>query len=95
MKKKPKSWLRVEWTHTHKDEPYLVYSEIDPDRFEVRKVEYFVGGVVGIASRSVEIGSTQLGSVPVPETSKINEDAQFKAEEISEEDFNAIWDVYV
>ena len=89
------SWLKVEWTHALKDEPYLIYAEINPDRFEVRKVEYFVGGAVGLASRSFERGSTRLGSVPLPEASKINEDAQFKAEEISEEDFNAIWDVYV
>lgn len=95
MKKDTTSWLKVEWTHTHNDEPYRIYSEIDSDRFEVRKVECFLGGAVGLASRSVERGSTRLGSTPIPDVSEINADAQFNAVEISEEAFNAIWDVYV
>ncbi len=95
LKKGATSWLKVKWTHTSQDEPILIYSEIDGDRFETRKVEYFIGGAVGLASRRLEKGSTQLGSVPVPEIAKINEDSEFEAEEISEDEFNSIWDVYV
>ncbi|MDJ0908529.1 MAG: hypothetical protein QNI99_05025 [Woeseiaceae bacterium] len=95
MKKGKTSWLKVKWTHTSTDEPILIYHEINPDRFEVRKVEYFVGGAVGLASRTLERGSTQLASIPIPELAEINEDPQFYAEEISGEEFNSIWDVYV
>ena len=95
LKKGATSWLKVKWTHTSQDEPILIYSEINGDRFETRKVEYFVGGAVGLASRKFEKGPTQLGSVPLPEIAKINEDSEFESEEISEDEFNSIWDVYV
>ena len=95
MKKGNTSWLKVTWIHTSRDQPVLINSEMNPDRFEVRKVEYFVGGAVGLASRKFEKGSTQLGTVPVPEIAKIKEDSEFEAEEISEAEFNSIRDVYV
>ena len=95
VKKDRKSWLKVKWTHTFKDEPILIYSELGTDRSEIRKIEYFVGGAYGLASRDIEKGSTRLSTEPLPEVSKINEDPQFDAEVISEEEFNSVWDVYV
>ena len=85
----------MKWTHTSQDDPILIYSEINSDRLETRKVEYFVGGAVGLASRKFEKGRTKLGSEPTPAVAKINEDSQFEAEEISDDEFNSIWDVYV
>ena len=85
----------MKWTHTSQDDPILIYSEINSDRLETRKVEYFVGGAVGLASRKFEKGGTKLGSEPIPAVAKIKEDSQFEAEEISDDEFNSIWDVYV
>ncbi len=95
MAKHKKSWLKVKWTHAFKDEPILIYSEIRGDGSETRKIEYFAGGAVGLASKDIEIGPTRLSSEPLPEMSRINEDPQFEAEFISEEEFDALWDVYV
>jgi len=41
-------YLKVSWLH-HEDEPVYLYSEIDPQRFESRKIEIYPDGSFGIA----------------------------------------------
>jgi hypothetical protein len=36
--------VRVGWKHQHPDDPVILYSELDGNRFEVRKVEVFRNG---------------------------------------------------
>lgn len=86
--------MKVKWIHTFSDEPILIYSELTSERYEARKVEYFVGGKYALASNELEQGDTSLSVSPVPEIAEINRDPQFQAEEITEGEFNAIWDVY-
>ena len=38
-------YVLVEWDHDLDDEPYLVYSELDEDRLETRKIEFFRNGI--------------------------------------------------
>lgn len=42
--------LKVRWIHTHVDEPVLLMSELNSDRYEVRKVEVYADGRMGFAS---------------------------------------------
>jgi len=70
-------------------------SELNERREEIRKIEYFKDGRVGIASKSEESGSTRLGLDSVPSVAEINSDPQFSAEEITEAEFCSQWDVYV
>jgi hypothetical protein len=35
------SYLKVKWNRSFPDEPMLLYSELDRERWEVRKVEFF------------------------------------------------------
>jgi hypothetical protein len=34
------SYLKVKWNRSFPDEPMLLYSELDRERWEVRKVEF-------------------------------------------------------
>ncbi len=44
-------YIKVKWLHSHPDEPVLLYSELDKDRWETRKVEVFADGRIGFAKR--------------------------------------------
>jgi uncharacterized protein DUF6881 len=57
-------YLRVGWKHQHADEPTILYSELDEDRWEVRKVEVFRNGRRGYASADGSSSGTKLGEVP-------------------------------
>lgn len=38
-------YILVEWDHDLDDEPYLIYSELDENRREIRKIEFFRNGI--------------------------------------------------
>jgi hypothetical protein len=42
-------YIKVKWSHSFPDEPILLYSELDRERCEIRKVEAFPGGRMGYA----------------------------------------------
>jgi hypothetical protein len=85
-------YLRVQWLHFHPDEPVEIYSEINEDGWEVRKLEVFPDGSLGFASPTEGMGSTMLSVEPVPSLPEIASDAQFKPIEISREDFEQVWE---
>ncbi|MDU9049731.1 MAG: hypothetical protein Q3M30_12860 [Candidatus Electrothrix sp. Rat3] len=84
-------YLRVKWQHHHPDEPIVIYSEINQDRWEVRKVEVFQDGTSTYASPLYHTGDTWLAESQLPEMEEINTDSQFKAECIARHDFERIW----
>jgi hypothetical protein len=83
--------IKIEWKHDYPDDPILLYSEIDDDSWEVRKVEVFRDGQMGYADREVSTESTGLGDVPVPSVESIASDPQFVPSLITEEEFDRIW----
>jgi hypothetical protein len=85
------NYLKVLWVHPTNNDPVLLFSELDFDRWEVRKVEVFSDGSFGLANRQVQIGSTVLGEVPIPEISEILLDKEFIPSSISEFEFEDIW----
>ena len=84
-------YVRVGWRHQHPDEPVILYSELDDNRIEVRKVEVFRDGRCGYASAERASGGTKLGIVAVPELSEIAADPQFEPVEITRDEFEAVW----
>jgi len=84
-------YIRVRWRHNNPEDPIWLISELDDERWEIRKVEIFPNGSKGYADREIEFGGTWLGQVPVPPLSEISEDPEFLPEEISREEFEAIW----
>ncbi|MEM7533214.1 MAG: hypothetical protein AAF639_13620 [Chloroflexota bacterium] len=84
-------YLKIKWDHAHSDEPIEIYSEISPDRWEIRKVELFPDGSTSYASPLYHTGSTWLAEIPIPELDEINRDSQFEGTLIDRHRFERIW----
>jgi|SRR5215470_1082504 len=84
-------YFKVRWIHQHSDEPVWLYSELDEDAWEIRKVEVFADGSQGFASPSECKGPTALGIVPVPPLEVIVKDPEFEGTEITKEEFEELW----
>jgi hypothetical protein len=85
------SYLNVEWTHSFSDKPLLLYSELDRERWELRKVEIFPDGTMGYAGPGVAVRGTELGQRPVPSFEQIAADPQFEPTVITGPEFQAVW----
>ena len=84
-------YIKVKWKHSHRDEPVLLYSELDRERWEVRKVEIFPDGRMGYAGPGIAVGGSGLGLVPVPSLEQIAESPEFEPETISKAEFDKVW----
>lgn len=85
-------YILLKWFHNLNNEPYLIYSEIDNQRYEVRKVEVYKDGTIHKHDEQLTDSLTALGDVAFPENlDEINQDKQFYAEYISREEFESIW----
>ncbi|WP_345857169.1 DUF6881 domain-containing protein [Shewanella algae] len=88
-------YIDVEWKHDFKDEPTRLVSEIGPDDYETRKLEFFPDGSVGFAFESTESLNTRLGVDVVPPLEEINSLEEFKGKAISKKQFELLWQEYV
>jgi hypothetical protein len=84
-------YMRCEWIHAFPNEPVLMYSELDDDRWEIRKVEIFADGTTGYASESEERGGSGLGTVQVPSLEEIAKEPEFRPSVISKDEFERVW----
>ena len=84
-------YLHVVWLHDFPDEPVELYSELDDDSWEVRKIEYFRDGFIGLADTAGSTDRTSLGLEPVPTVAEIARDPEFRAVEIGREEFEVAW----
>ena len=83
------TYIKVFWEHT--DEPILLYSELDEERWEIRKVYIFEKGRMEYASRTEANGETILSDQPCPNLSEITKSPEFVPLEIAKEEFEEIW----
>ena len=84
-------YLKVKWHHQHADEPIEIYSEISPERWEIRKVEVFRDGSTSFASPISHSGDTMLGEVQIPELDEINANNEFEGVRIDRHIFDRVW----
>jgi hypothetical protein len=84
-------YIRVQREHDSRTDPVCLYSELDADRWETRKVEAFRDGSYGYASKKEARGPTRLGVEPIPSLGEIARDDQFKPAEITRDEFDEIW----
>ncbi len=86
-------YIEVKWIHIHPDEPVFLYSEIDADGWEVRKLEVFADGRVGFADLTEATASTntKLSHEPLPSLTEIASDPQFQPTTITPEEFDRLW----
>jgi hypothetical protein len=71
--------------------PVRLISELDEERFEIRKLEFFKNKKVGFASEEQNSGDAILGEIPVPSIDDINSQGEFLAKEICRSDFERFW----
>jgi uncharacterized protein DUF6881 len=88
-------FIDVMWRHDNQEYPVRLVSELDAQRYETRKLEFFSNGVVGFASASESFGGAGLGLVPVPPLSEINSDPEFVGTAITAAQFEALWAQHV
>jgi hypothetical protein len=84
-------YVRVKWNHAIPEEPVWLYSELDRNRWETRKVEIFADGTIGFASAYEACGGTRLGQEPVPPLIEIAAAEEFEPQEITQEEFEKVW----
>ena len=61
-------YIKVKWIHAHANEPVWLYSELDDDFWETRKVEVFPDGTKGHANHVETHGTTKFSirAPPIP-----------------------------
>ena len=84
-------YLKVSWKQNARHIPILLYSELDDERWEVRKVEVFPDGSLGYADRSTSLGTTGLGLIPIPTLLEIASMPEFEPVAITKDEFEAMW----
>lgn len=81
-------YILLKWFHDLEDEPCEIYSEIDDQRYEVRKIEIYKNGTTYICDEKTIDPQIELGDVAFPEDlDEIDQDIQFFARYISKEEF--------
>lgn len=84
-------YVLVEWSHDLEDEPYEIYSELDADRREVRKIEFFRNGLC--FSYGGDRGNYDaLAREPFPaDLRSLNLSGEREAKSISRSHFLEVW----
>ena len=85
------TYLKVKWIHAYPDQPVLIYSELDHERWELRKVEIFSDGRIWYADADVEFEETGLSTMPYPSFEEIATNPKYDAKVISKAEFEKIW----
>jgi hypothetical protein len=85
-------YVRLKWNHTNPDEPVWIFSELDLDGKEVRKIECFRNGFCDIAAASGSSGTAALMTLPLPDLKQLaRRDPEFTPVEITKEQFEEVW----
>lgn len=85
------SYIRVRWRHDVADEPIDLWSELDGDRYETRKLEFYRDGRVGYADATQAVEGTRLSELPLPALVEIGSDPHFEPQEVSQTEFEKLW----
>ena len=85
------TYVDVLWLHTDDALPVRIVSELDAQRHEVRKLEFFRTHGVGFADADFAFGRTELDAAPLPELDRINADPRRHGVEICAWEFDVLW----
>lgn len=79
--------------HNIENEPVEMWSELDEQSNELRKIEVYTSGKLGYACGKEKANGSKLSIEPLPNLEEINNAPQFKGKEVSKTDFERMWDV--
>jgi hypothetical protein len=86
------TYLRCEWIHDFPDEPRFIYSELDDERYETRKVEVFKNGrTTRSSTEDLKRDPMALADQPIPTLEEVQAYKEFHVEEISAAEFEDLW----
>jgi hypothetical protein len=89
-------YIVCDWKHDDPKYPIRIYSEVDEEGWETRKVQFFPDGRVGYADlERVDNGDTGLSELPLPSIEEINANPRLEDKEITKEEFEEVWRKYV
>lgn len=86
-----KQYIDVIWKHQNLCDPIRLVLELGDDRFELRKLEFFLDGTVDASDGDHETSRTRLGLAAVPSLDEINQDTQFEASAMTRGAFESLW----
>jgi hypothetical protein len=85
-------YIRLKWNHTNPDEPVWIFSELDANGREVRKIECFRNGFCDVATATGSSGTAALMTMPLPDLSVLaKRDPEFEPVVITREEFEEVW----
>ena len=85
-------YIRLKWNHTNPDEPVWIFSEVDTNGKEVRKIECFRNGFCDVATASGSSGTAALMTMPLPDLRVLAaRDPEFIPVEITQDQFEEVW----
>ncbi len=84
-------YIRVKWNHTNSDEPIWIFSELEDDGKEIRKLECFMNGFCDFAQPNAHSGTTKLHTTLLPDFSVLGRDPEFIPTEITQQEFEDVW----
>lgn len=84
-------YLHVHWQHDAADAPVDIYSELDDERWEVRKVEVFADGTHHYADDWHSTGRTGLSEVPLPSFEELAVQRPLVPAVIDGAEFERLW----
>lgn len=86
-----RTYLKVQWIHGDPNDPIWLFSELNAESWETRKVEIYADGTTGYADQSESEGGSWLGLEPVPQITEIASDPQFVPLFIEQDEFEKVW----
>lgn len=85
-------YIKVIWRHLSEVDPYAIYSEIDDNDEETRKIEFLKNGkLLGFACENFVWGDAILADQKMPTLNDINEDDAFDGIELTKNEFELLW----
>ena len=66
-------WIKIIWKHDDENFPFELYIELDDDRYNIRKIEFFKNGKVGFAFDEIEFNDVGLIEGKFPSVEEYNE----------------------
>lgn len=88
-------YIKIHWIHNFDNEPEYIYSEIDNQGYETRKIEIYKNGYYIIYSESINSDRLTEGKYPSLEELTFKDKFEtMQALEIRKEEFYKIWKKY-
>lgn len=85
-------YFRVEWSSQSDADPMIIFTEVDADRWEQRKIEIYKNGSQGFADLQEECNGSMLGEEAWPDFALLHKEPEFSVLEITKQEFEKMWE---